>query len=383
MSHPAGSAPPVPRYGRAALADVTPSLLAALGVPGERNVLGLAPAPRACLLLVDGLGWEQLQAHQRHAPYLGDLAAQPAGTAPRVLTAGFPATTATSMGSLGTGLPPGEHGLCGLRLAAPGAGRLLNCLRWDEWADPLWWQPRRTVFERAEAAGVAASYVASGAIRHSGLTRAALRGARYVPAESPGELVAGARAAAEAGERALVCAYYAELDATGHRCGCHSPAWRFELGHVDRLAAQLAGELPPGTALYVTGDHGMIDVDPDQRVDADRVPALRKGVALLGGEPRARHVYAAPGAAGDVLAAWREVLGRRMWVVSGEEAVASGWFGPHVPDGMRDRIGDVVAAARDGAAVITGKAEPHEAALVGQHGSMTPDEQHIPLLATV
>lgn len=379
--HP--SRPLIPRYGRAALPDVTPSLLAALGVPGEHNVLGLPPARRACLLLVDGLGWDQLRQRQRDAPRLGSLVSLADGSGvPYVLTAGFPATTATSMGSLGTGLPPGGHGLLGLRVAVPGGGRLMNCLRWDDAVDPQSWQPRPTVFERAEAAGVAASHVAPAAFRRGGLTRAVLRGARYVPADSPGELVAGAYAAASAAERSFACVYHADLDATGHRSGCDSDAWRFQLAHVDRLVEQLAEVLPAGTALYVTGDHGMVDVCPGDRVDADGVPALREGVSLLGGEARARHVYAVAGAAGDVLATWREVLGERMWVVSGEEAVADGWFGRDVPDTMLDRIGDVVAAAREGTAVVASKTEPHESALVGHHGSMTPAEQHVPLLTT-
>src|SRR5205085_8783774 len=53
-----------PRYGEASLADVGPSLLAALGVAGEPNALGVANVARACLFVVDGLGWEQLQASE-------------------------------------------------------------------------------------------------------------------------------------------------------------------------------------------------------------------------------------------------------------------------------------------------------------------------------
>lgn len=368
---------PVPAYGEAALADVTPSMLAALGVSGERNVLTLSPVRRACVLLVDGLGWEQLHDCADAAPYLSSLAARASA---RVVTAGFPATTATSLGSLGTGLPPGEHGVLGLRVAIPGSGRLMNCLRWDDKVDPRHWQPRATVFERAEAGGVAASHVAPGAFREGGLTRAVLRGARYLPADSPGELVAGAGAALRAAGRSLASVYYADLDATGHRMGWRSDAWRFQLAHVDRLGEQIAGVLPDDAALYVTADHGMVDAGPGDRVDADDLPALREGVALLGGDARARHVYARPGAVPDVLATWQEMLGERMWVVTREEAVAAGWFGPDVPDGMRERIGDVIAASRDGTAVVASQGEPHESVLIGQHGSLTPAEQRVPLL---
>ena len=166
---------------------------------------------------------------------------------------------------------------------------------------------------------------------------------------------------------------------TGHAYGIASDAWRYELAHVDKLAEQLATGLPEGSVFHVTADHGMVDVGADDRVDVDAIPALREGVALLGGEPRARHVYAEPGAAADVLATWRELLGDRVCVLSRDEAIAQGWFGEVAPE-FEPRIGDVVAAPYGPTAVVATKTEPLESALVGMHGSLTQDEQLIPLL---
>jgi Type I phosphodiesterase / nucleotide pyrophosphatase len=370
-------APLLPGYGQTSLADLSDSLLASLGVPGATNPLGLAPASRACLLLVDGLGWDLLRSHRSAAPFLSGLAETGCW-----LTAGFPATTATSLGSLGTASPPGQHGLLGYQVRVPDTGQLLNELRWDKTVDPVRWQPGPTIFERTAAAGIAAIRVAAGAFRQSGLSVATMRGADYHPADTPGALVASTAAALAAERRALALVYTGDLDATGHARGCESPAWRFQLGHVDRLAEQLAGALPAGAVLYVTADHGMVDVPPDQRTDADADAELRAGVALLGGEGRARHVYATPGAAADVLAAWQSVLGDRAWVVSRDEAVEAGWFGP-VDSWAAARIGDVVAAMRGRSAVVATQAEPRESALVGMHGSLTPAEQRVPLLTYV
>ncbi len=44
------------------------------------------------------------------------------------------------------------------------------------------------------------------------------------------------------------------------------------------------------------------------------------------------------------------------------------------------RIGDVVAASYGQAAVVASRAEPQESALIGMHGSLTQDEQLVPLL---
>jgi hypothetical protein len=368
------SMPTLPRYGESSLADLGTSVLASLGVVGEANPLGLPAVERVCVLVVDGLGWELLREHPAAAPFLSELA-----VSGRPLTAGFPATTATSMASLGTGRPPGQHGVLGYQVVVPGEGRLLNALHWDARVDPVAWQPGSTIFERAAAAGIGGFRVAHSGFRRTGLFVATMRGADYVSANTLGALVAQAASALRRGDRALVVVYHGELDATGHEFGCSSDAWRYHLGHVDKLAEQLAGALPPGTALYVTADHGMVDVPPQDRVDADTVPELRDGVALLGGEPRARHVYAEPGAAGDVLAVWREVLGHRAWVVSREEAIAEGWFGDVQP-WLAPRIGDVVAASVGAAEIVATKAEPRESALIGMHGSLTPGDQFVPLL---
>lgn len=373
----AGAAPPLPGYGRAALPDLAESLLASLGVPGAANALGLPGCARACLLVVDGLGWELLRRHRSAAPFLASLLETGCW-----LSAGFPATTATSLGSLGTGRPPGQHGLLGYQVRVPGTDRLLNALRWDNKVEPVGWQPRSTIFERAAAAGVAALRIAAGAFRDSGLSVAAMRGADYRSADTPGALVGRAAAAVAEQPRALAMVYTGDLDATGHACGCTSPAWRYQLAHIDRLAEQLAGALPAGTALHITADHGMVDVPARRRLDADALPELREGVALLGGEPRARHVYAHPGAAADVLAAWRATLGDRYWVASRSEAVEAGWFGP-VDERLVGRIGDVIATPFDESAVVATVTEPRESRLVGMHGSLADSDQRVPLLSQI
>ena len=368
-------APVLPRYGESTLSDLATSLLASLGVPGEANPLCLPPVARSCLLVVDGLGWELLREHPAAAPFLSELA-----IAGRALTAGFPATTVTSLSSLGTGLPPGEHGMLGYQVAVPGTQWLLNGLRWDDRVDPLSWQPSPSIYQQAEAAGVAAYRVAARALEKTGFSVAAMRGASYRAADSLGALVAQAAAALAASDRCLVTVYHADLDGTGHAFGSQSAAWFYQLAHVDKLAEQLAGALPPGTTMYITADHGMVDAAPEERIDVDELPVLRDGVALLGGEPRARHVYAEPGAAADVLIAWQETLGSRAWVVTRDEAIEAGWFGPVDPR-FAGRIGDVVAAPTGSWAIVATKAERLESSLIGMHGSLTPGDQFVPLLS--
>ena len=374
---------PLPQYGSGSLADLLPTLAAGLGVPGMTATIGeLTPADRVCVFLVDGLGWEQLRAHPDEAPFLNSLLGSSRGGTGRPLTAGYPATTATSLASVGTGLPPGAHGLPGYTVRNPATGELMNQLRWQPWAPPRPWQPYPTVFQLAHDAGVHAAQVSSPAFASTPLTKVALSGGTFhgrLTGEDRMDLAAEQLAA---GDRSLVYTYYAELDGAGHRYGVASDTWRGQLMNVDRLAQRLAEQLPPRSALYVTADHGMVDVpfDEQHRIDFDEDWELGAGVALLGGEGRARHVYAVPGAETDVLTVWREVLGEQFWVASRDEAIEAGWFGPHNDERVYARLCDVIAAAHDDVVIIASEKEPNESAMVGNHGSMTPAEQLVPLL---
>jgi hypothetical protein len=373
-----------PRYGAATLADVLPGVATALGVAVDRDGLppdplglttALAGARRVAVLLVDGLGADLIRAHTDLAPTLAAMSS-PVGD----LDAPCPSTTPVSLTSFGTGLPPGSHGVLGFVTAVPGEERLLNHTQWKDDPDPDAWQARPTVFEQADDAGVAVTAVGPYAFAHSGLTRAAYRGADYAPSVSPGDLAAVTVRALAAMPRALVYAYVPELDLTGHVRGVDSPSWRGQLSIVDRVVEQLVDGLPEDAVLLVTADHGMLDVPAGTRLDVDEEPDLLDGVRLLAGEPRARYVHALPGAETDLLARWRGVLGDRAWVVGREEAIASGIFGP-VDDAVAERIGDVVALARGSWAMTASTHEPGPSRLAAYHGSLTATELAVPLLA--
>jgi hypothetical protein len=177
---------------------------------------------------------------------------------------------------------------------------------------------------------------------------------------------------------AFVLSYYPGVDAAGHVHGVASPRWHEQLVAVDNAARRLAEQLPEGTLLVVTGDHGMLDLRLTERMDLADYPELAAGVSLLAGEARARYVRTVPGAVDDVLMTWRAILGDRMWVWTAEEAIATGIFGPRMNDGARERIGDIVAAAFDRVGVVQRDVDPAQARLNGHHGSLTPAEQLVP-----
>jgi Type I phosphodiesterase / nucleotide pyrophosphatase len=341
----------------------------------EVTGLVLPVAQRAVVALVDGLGAEQLRRRGGHAPFLRGLDSPLPD-----LACGYPSTTASSTAGLTTGLAPGQHGLVGWQTLMPGTDRLLNHLSWDGGPDPHQWQPHPTLFQGLEQAGVAVTHVAPATFERSGLTRAALRGGSFAAADAVADRVGAVLAALRRPGRALVYVYFGEVDKAGHVHGPDSWQWSDQVEAVDAALAEIAAGMPPGTSLTVTADHGMVAAPEQERLDLAWHPELAHGIRHLGGEPRAPQPYCEPGAADEVLQAWRSVLGHRAVVLSRVEAVAAGWFGP-VGEAVLPRIGDLVVAMRGGATVLDSRAlRPQVLALRGHHGSLTREEMLVPLL---
>lgn len=382
-----------PRFGERTLAELLPSLAAVLGCPGYDDVLGLSEhldgVRRIVVLLVDGLGRDNLAAALDVAPTLATFA-DPIGG----LDAVAPTTTPTNLTSLSTGRPPGEHGIVGFTVAVPGGGgQLLTHIAWGDDPDPRRWQPIPSVLARC-AGSTGTAVVGPATFRGSGLTLAMHRDVDYRGTVSAGDLVAGTIEKAGSARRTLTYAYHGDLDLTGHVRGWRHRAWGAQLGLVDGLAAAILAGLPPDAALLVTADHGMLDLDPADKIDLDAhahadtgtgpagdlAARLADGVTTTAGEPRARYLHTRPGAAADVRAAWRELLGDRAAVLLREEAIDAGLFGSSVSAAAAARIGDLVCWCRGTSALVASRREPGAATLVGYHGSLTEAELSVPLL---
>ena len=367
--------PATPRLDR-----VLPAVATSLGVPGL--TMGgdrpLRPARRAVVVLVDGLGAQLLARRGGHAPFLRQLLQD--ADAARTIDCGFPSTTATSMGTFGTGTLAGAHGLVGYEAYDPDTDSVFNELSWEDGPAPRRWQPAPTVFEAAVEAGVGVTRIGPGFFDGSGLTEAALRGGSFVAASSLAQRVDATLRAVRAQPRGLVYLYWGDIDKVGHVHGCDSHEWVAELESVDAELARLASSLPRDTALHITADHGMVDVPLEARPDIATDADLDAGVRHVSGEPRCVQLHVRPGARDDVVDTWRARLGEDALVVTTEEAIEAGWFGT-VSASVRPRIGDVIAAMTGPVAVVDSRRHrPELRSLLGVHGSITPDEVAVPWL---
>jgi hypothetical protein len=362
--------PVLPAHGGACIDGIIPALL---GRSAGRSLPGWFPEPvaraeRTVVLVLDGLGWEQLRDRAALAP---NLSAMVGGR----ITSVAPTTTATALTSLTTGTPPGRHGMVGYRVHV-GEGAVLNTLRWTTAAGdardvvpPEQFQPLAPFDGRPVPAVIRAEFLSTA------FTAACLRSARLHGWRVPSTLVVEVKRLLGEGAELVYC-YYDGVDRVSHEFGLDEH-YEAELGATDRLVGDLIERLPPGSALLVTADHGQVDVGQATTAIA---PDLMADAVLLSGEGRFRWIHVVPGALDGVLGRARERYGDRAWVHTRDELVAAGWFGPEVTPAAAARFGDVALIPFTDTAFLD-PADVGEVTLVSRHGSLTSAEMWVPLLA--
>lgn len=352
-----------PRFDERSIADVLPSIAAALGESAFDNRLGYPDIAHAVLLVVDGMGWRQVEQHLELLPTLG-----PAMRDQTPVDAAFPTTTPAGLATLTLATPPGRHGMVGATFYLPDFETVLAPLHWETEPFPPAVQPEPTVFQRLEH---------STAHRHgpakyadTGMTRTLLAGAVPHDYESFDPDVITRRA------QHLDYVYLPKLDKLGHTFGPNTPKWLSYLRDIDELVAYLARRVGPDGAVFVTSDHGMITIPDEHRIDID-IDDFMYGVDIVAGEPRMRHLYGPdPERVRD---RWQDLLGTRAVVLLRDEAIATGIFGSVDPL-LAERIGDVVAICVDDWLLASQRIDPRGSAMTGVHGALTPAEVLVPAL---
>jgi hypothetical protein len=368
----AADGPIIPDYSGANVRGIIPALLGPAswetGLPTWMP--DLVSAARAVVVLVlDGLGWDQLQDHLDLMPTVAAMAGGPIHTV-------APTTTATALTSITTGLTPAEHGLVGYRVVV--GGEVMNVLRWcvgDQAVRRS--HPPREVQPFEPFLGRTVPVVSVAELQGSAFSEAHLRGSDPVGWRAASSIAVQARLEVEAGERFVYC-YYGGIDKIAHERG-FGPFYDAELRAADRLVGDVLESLPAGTALLVTADHGQVHVG-DRLVTPSA--ELLAAVTLQSGEGRFRWLHTAKGAIDDLAAAALDEVGHLAWVVTKEQTLDEQWFGSAMAPSVRSRLGDVALVARE-AVSFHEPADSGPFELVCRHGSLTSAEINVPLVAAL
>jgi hypothetical protein len=224
--------------------------------------------------------------------------------------------------------------------------------------------------------------VAAKRYENSGFTRAVFRGAEYKGANVVADLVSETKQALQK-TPSFVYLYVNDLDNAGHSDGVGSDKWIAALSAIDQMVSQLMKEVPKGTRIWVTSDHGMINVEEKIIIGQDN--PLLTGVSVIAGEPRARHLYLESDsvqARVDVASLWQQYLQEKALVLTREHAISSDLFGAQLSADAVDRMGEVIAIARGGLVLLDPERADKEGAMVGHHGSDSEIESQVGLLTT-
>src|SRR5690606_31928615 len=200
-----------------------------------------AEAEQVVLLVLDGLGWDQLQERRHLAPTLAALAGQ-------AISSVVPSTTATALTSITTGLAPGEHGVVGYRMAVE--GEVLNVLRWStSTGDAREKFPPERVQDVVPFAGLRPPIVTKAEFATSGFSGAHLHQVRFRGYRLPSTMLVELRHLLDDHEP-FIYAYYDGIDKVSHEYG-FGEHYDAELVAVDRLVAEIIDLLPPGAAVLI------------------------------------------------------------------------------------------------------------------------------------
>ena len=361
------------------LSQITPSIFSSLGLDSavDHLAVGQSPMGRELLFLIDGFGFDTLSQYADAMPTMSRMFNH------GLVQTSFPSTTATSLATLTTGELPGVHGMLGYTVQVPrSGGRLLNALKWDERVDPENWQPVETLFQRGAKSGITVTHVAAKRYENSGFTRAVFRGAEYKGANVFTDLISETKSALQK-TPSFVYLYVNDLDSAGHSDGVGSDKWLAALSAIDQMVSQLMKEVPKGTRIWVTSDHGMINMQ--EKIVLGQDNPLLTGVSVIAGEPRARHIYLNQDSSEfrkETASLWQEYLQDKALVLTREQALSSNLFGADVSADAADRMGEIIAIARGGLVLLDPERADKEGSMVGHHGGDSEIESQVGLLTT-
>ena len=399
----------LPAYDGYSLANVPATVLDHFGISGVPTP-PLAPeavggqlkgARKLVVLLVDALGYLAVAAQMAEDRSLGlnDLARKGRFVP---LTSAFPSTTAVTLSTLHTGLPPVGHGITGYRMYLPERGMVANMIRLSPDADE---RPNRllrhpgdagallgvpTVHRRLTRAGVASYCLIQKEIHGSGLSEMLYADAtEKIPFVNVSDMFVQIRKLVEAdpGAPACIWAYWGALDDVLHHYGTRGGEPEAEVRNLSyslqrELLEPLGKSRTSRAALMLTADHGQIQVDAGDVIPVRRFRKLREAlIAPPTGTGRSSCLHLRSGEATDVREAVRKALRGRALVLDSRDALDGGLWGTgRIRPEIYGRIGDLLVLLRGACTLFypyRKGASPSEM-VGGRHGGLHENEMLIP-----
>lgn len=355
---------------------------------------------RVILLVMDALGWEQLQwVMTRHSHVVFHQLAERGRLCP--ITTGFLSTTNSVLSTIWTGRPPVEHGLLAYELFMrewlmavesigfsavhePFAGTLMG---WD--FDPDTFLPVPSIGQLLAVQGIDTYGVIVDQFTTTPLSTMHFRGTKEIFGHATAsDFWLRLRRVLEThrGERFLLGGYWSPVDTLAHRMGPLDESGDAEITSIAMLMEEIfLRRLDPadreGTLLLMTADHGQITTPPESAIVLDDHPLLRDALFLPPlGESRVPFFHVRQGQYATVWDYLHEHLSEQFLFLSQDDVIDSGLLGSRAPyTEVRHRLGDIIGIAKGNDFIVRDKKFVDK--MWGRHGGLLPQEMLVPLLA--
>ena len=397
---------------QSALPAFNPKLLGVNAIASAwEDWLQQAPINHVVMLIMDGLGYDQLQSlmDAKDTPEIATACHKPQAFF-MPATSVYPSTTVTALTSSATGYAPAQHGIMGTNIYFREIGSVVNLIGFcpriaptsasflDHQLNPDTLVPVPNIYLRMEKAGIDVEIINFHRFRQTSISRYTSSGSQAGTTNFKGYMTA-ADAFAQLRQRLLANSsqtksftyiYLPNVDAISHSYGPLSSSYRAEIAAIDfalkrEVLEPLAGR--NDTVMLLTADHGQRQSFPEKILWLEEHPYLTKflSVPAVTGESRVRFLHLKHGAESAVVDYIQQNFSENFLVVNSSEAVELGLFGiPDKPMSMesQDRIGDLLVVPRTDwicRQQVTNEERHHGP--IGIHGGLNRAEMLIPFLA--
>lgn len=354
------------------------------------------PYERVIFILIDGFGWKFLEQYKEKYRFLKKFVDR--GIVSK-LTSQFPSTTAAHITTLCSNQTVGEHGIYEWFMYEPLLQRVVTPLLYTFAGDkkggslntllrPAHFFPEGLFFKELQRHHIGCKVFQQDAIANSIYSRWMFEGAERLGYRSwPHALKLLTK---NLHEKGLFYIYFGDFDTKAHHHGTCSPEVEKTLDDCFYELEEALSSLPESTALVVTADHGMIDIDPATTIYLNKrfphlASKLKKGAdgqpLSPAGSCRDYFLHVEPSHVHEVLTELKAELEEVAWVVPTSELIEEGFLGPKkLSLKCQDRMADIALIAKGPHSIWWYEKGRFEQTLRAMHGGLTPDELEIPFL---
>jgi len=349
------------------------------------------------LLFLDGFGWRFFEKFKEEIPLLKRWEEE--GVISK-LTSMFPSTTAAHVTCIHTGLTPSQSGLYEWFIYEPKLNEVIASLLFSpagvhkigELAStsllPSELYPQETIYQQLNDRGVTSTVVQSESILRSPYSEWVLQGARTVGYKDVSEGLD--LLFSSLSQKSYGYFYFSDIDTVGHRKGVDSAKYAETIHTLFAELETFWKKLPSRTALIVTADHGMVEVNPktttyiNEKVENIEKYLLtnQKGYPLVpAGSCRDFFLHVQQERMGELKEVLEIFLEGIAEVYKTKDLIDVGFFGPGRPtENFLSRVGNLVILPYQNEAVWWHVKHKYEQNFYGAHGGLTREEMEIPFI---